>query len=92
MAAGRRSGDPTDLLLVDPSQPEATRRERKHLTKRQKDIFIQYGFTKALLLRRDHSRLGSSGHQQLCPLLQQPSGNKAGHACTWSRHEYEEGN
>ena len=22
MAAGRRSGDPTDLLLVDPSQPE----------------------------------------------------------------------
>ena len=49
MAAGRRSGDPTDLLLVDPSQPEATRRERKHLTKRQKDTFIQYGFTKALL-------------------------------------------
>ena len=46
---GRRSGNPTDLLLVDPSQPEATRRERKHLTKRQKDIFIQYGFTKALL-------------------------------------------
>ena len=25
MAAGRRSGDPTDLLLVDPSQPEATK-------------------------------------------------------------------
>ena len=49
MAAGRRSGDPKDLLLVDPSQPEATRRERKHLTKRQKDIFVQYGFTKALL-------------------------------------------
>ena len=49
MAAGRHSGDPTDLLLVDPSQPEATRRERKHLTKRQKDTFIQYGFTKALL-------------------------------------------
>ena len=49
MAVGRRSGDPTDLLLVDPSQPEATRWERKHLTKRQKDIFIQYGFTKALL-------------------------------------------
>ena len=49
MASGRRSGDPKDLLLVDPSQPEATWRERKHLTKRQKDIFVQYGFTKALL-------------------------------------------
>ena len=49
MAASRRSGDPTDLLLVDPSQPEATKRTRKHLTKRQKDTFIQYGFTKALL-------------------------------------------
>ena len=49
MASGRRSSDPTDLLLVDPSQPEATQRARKHLTKRQKDIFIQYGFSKALL-------------------------------------------
>ena len=49
MAAGRRSSDPTDLLLVDPSQPEATKRARKHLTKRQKDTFIQYGFSKALL-------------------------------------------
>ena len=49
MATGRRSSDPTDLLLVDPSQPEATRRNRKHLTKRQKDIFVQYGFSKALL-------------------------------------------
>ena len=49
MAAGRRSSDPTNLLLVDPSQPEATQRARKHLTKRQKDIFIQYGFSKALL-------------------------------------------
>ena len=49
MASGRRSGDPKDLLLVDPSQPEATKRARKHLTKRQKDIFVQYGFTKALL-------------------------------------------
>ena len=49
MASGRRSSDPTDLLLVDPSQPEATKQARKHLTKRQKDIFIQYGFTKALL-------------------------------------------
>ena len=49
MASGRRSGDPKDLLLVDPSRPEATKRARKHLTKRQKDIFIQYGFSKALL-------------------------------------------
>ena len=49
MAAGRRSSDPTDLLLVDPSQPEATKQTRKHLTKRQKDTFIQYSFSKALL-------------------------------------------
>ena len=49
MAAGRCSSDPTDLLLVDPSQPEATKWTRKHLTKRQKDTFIQYGFSKALL-------------------------------------------
>ena len=49
LAAGRRSGDPKDLLLVDPSRPDVTRRERKHLTKRQKDIFVQYGFSKALL-------------------------------------------
>ena len=49
MASGRRSGDPKDLILVDPSRPEATKRARKHLTKRQKDIFVQYGFTKALL-------------------------------------------
>ena len=49
MASGRRSGDPKDLLLVDPSQPEVTKRARRHLTKRQKEIFIQYGFSKALL-------------------------------------------
>ena len=49
MASGRLSGDPKDLLLVDPSRPEATKRQRKHLTKRQKDIFVQYGFSKALL-------------------------------------------
>ena len=49
MASGRRSGDPKDLLLVDPSRPEATKRARKHLTKRKKDIFVQYGFSKALL-------------------------------------------
>ena len=49
MALGRRSSDPKDLLLVDPSQPEAAKQTRKHLTKRQKDIFVQYGFSKALL-------------------------------------------
>ena len=49
MASGRRSGDPKDLLLVDPSQPEATKRARRHLTKRQKEIFVQYGFSKPLL-------------------------------------------
>ena len=49
MAAGRRSGDPKDLLLVDPTQPKATKRARRHLTKRQKEIFVQYGFSKALL-------------------------------------------
>ena len=49
MASGRCSGDPKDLILVDPSRPDATKRARKHLTKRQKDIFVQYGFSKALL-------------------------------------------
>ena len=49
MASGRCSSDPKDLLLVDPSQPEATKQTRKHLTKRQKDTFVQYGFSKALL-------------------------------------------
>ena len=49
MASGRRSGDPKDLILVDPSRPDVTKRARKHLTKRQKDIFVQYGFSKALL-------------------------------------------
>ena len=49
MASGRRSGDPKDLILVDPSRPDATKWARKHLTKRQKDIFVQYGFNKALL-------------------------------------------
>ena len=49
MASGRRSGNPKDLLLVDPSRPEATKQARRHLTKRQKEIFVQYGFSKALL-------------------------------------------
>ena len=34
---------------MDPSRPDATKQARKHLTKRQKDIFVQYGFSKALL-------------------------------------------
>ena len=34
---------------MDPSRPDATKWARKHLTKRQKDIFVQYGFSKALL-------------------------------------------
>ena len=34
---------------MDPSQPEVTKRARRHLTKRQKEIFVQYGFSKALL-------------------------------------------
>ena len=69
MASGRRSGDPKDLLLVDPSQPEVTKRARRHLTKRQKEIFVQYGFSKALL-RGDKRWMGSSRHQQLCLVLQ----------------------
>ena len=34
---------------MDPSQPEVTKQARRHLTKRQKEIFVQYGFSKALL-------------------------------------------
>ena len=49
MSSGRRSADPTELLLVDPTQPEATKRARRHLTKRQKDVFLQYSFSKALV-------------------------------------------
>ena len=49
MVSGRRSGDPTDLIVVDPTQPEVTKRMRRHLTKRQKDTFLQYGFSKVLL-------------------------------------------
>ena len=39
MAAGRRSSDPTDLLLVDPSQPEATKQNRKQSYKETKGYF-----------------------------------------------------
>ena len=49
MAARRRSGDPKDLLLVDPSRPEAAERARGDLTKRQREIFVRYGFGGALL-------------------------------------------
>ena len=62
MAAGRRSGNPTDLLLVDPSQPEATRRERKHLIKETKGYFYPVWLYQGSTPRRDYSRLGSSGH------------------------------
>ena len=49
MASRRRSVDPMDLLLVDPLQPPPDKRPAKHLTKKQKDKFVQYGFSKALL-------------------------------------------
>ena len=49
MSRGPHSADPTELLLVDPTQPEATKRTRRYLTKRQKDVFLQYGFSKALV-------------------------------------------
>ena len=39
MAAGRRSSDPTELLLVDPSQPEATKQDQKTSYKEAKRIF-----------------------------------------------------
>ena len=38
-----------DILVVDPKLPPAEKRTPKHLTKKQKAVFIQYGFTKALL-------------------------------------------
>ena len=53
MSTGRRSStrgkDPEDIVTVDPGQPEASRRAPKHLTKKQKAVFVQWGFTKALL-------------------------------------------
>ena len=39
MAAGRRSSDPTELLLVDPSQPEATRWDQKTSHQETKGYF-----------------------------------------------------
>ena len=85
MASGRRSEQSyRSLILVDPTQPEATKRARKHLTKRTEGYFCPVWFHEGFTWRSDRIRMGSSGHQQLCPVLQQPSGNKAGHACTWS--------
>ena len=53
MSTGRRSStrgkDPEDIVTVDPGQPEASRRAPKHLTKKQKAVFVWWGFTKALL-------------------------------------------
>ena len=52
MSSGRRSstaGDPKDILVVDPNQPPAAKRVPKHLTKKQKAVFVWWGFTKALL-------------------------------------------
>ena len=77
MAAGRRSSDPKDLLLVDPSQPEATKRARRHLTKRaERNFSCSMVFSKALL-----GEVISAGWDQvdinnLRPLLQQPSRDK----------------
>ena len=53
MSTGRRQStrgkDPEDIVVVDPDQPEASRRAPKHLTKKQKAVFVRWGFTKALL-------------------------------------------
>ena len=38
-----------DILVVDPKLPPAQKRIPKHLTKKQKAVFIKYGFTKSLL-------------------------------------------
>ena len=39
MASGRRSSDPKDLLLVDPSQPEATKQDQATSYKETKGHF-----------------------------------------------------
>ena len=53
MSTGRRTStrgkDPEDIVIVDPGQPEVSRRAPKHLTKKQKAVFVRWGFTKALL-------------------------------------------
>ena len=51
MASGRRSTgeDPKDYLVVDPDQPGQSQRQPKHLTRKQKAVFVKYGFSKSLL-------------------------------------------
>ena len=51
MASGRRSAgeDPKDYLVVNPDQPGQSQRRPKHLTKKQKAVFVRYGFSKSLL-------------------------------------------
>ena len=90
MAAGRHSSDPTDLLLVDPSRPEATKRGRKHLTKRQKDIFLQYGFSKALLREVIVAGWDQADINNLHFISQQPSRSITCNASANFGHEHEE--
>ena len=53
MSTGRRQStrgkDSEDIVVVDPDQPKALKRAPKHLTKKQKAVFVWWGFTKALL-------------------------------------------
>ena len=49
MASHRSKENPEDILVVDPKQPPESKRAPKHLTKKQKAVFVQWGFTKALL-------------------------------------------
>ena len=37
------------FVTVDPNLPESSKRVPKHLTKKQKAVFVKYGFTKSLL-------------------------------------------
>ena len=45
----RLKEDPSSILVVDPKLPPVAKRTPKHLTKKQKAVFVQWGFTKALL-------------------------------------------
>ena len=45
----RTKKDPKSILVVDPKLPPAAKRTPKHLTKKQKAVFVQWGFMKALL-------------------------------------------
>ena len=90
MASGRRSGDPKDLLLVDPSRPEATKRARKHLTKRQKDIFVQYGFSKALLSEVIGAGWDQADINNYVLYYNGQSGSISCSTCTRAGYEHEE--